>query len=289
MKSGLVRDISSGLFRDIGSGVNLNQGVTTWKQWPSIQQNVFGMSAITTQIISYMTVGHICFVDVELQGTSTATTLTFDLPIPVDKNLGSFMVVSGNQVLSSNASTIDNGTSQATPGHSIIIGTSHKQALLRRDSAGNDYTASGTKAWRGQFFYPIKNPYSLKYPQWKYFKTRATGFSLLTNDFGWYCKIGRIVFVMLYIIGTSNATTFTMELPIPIPSNTNLSLKGIGRMNFLPFHVADNSISFTGRIFPGDNGGVVSSKHATFSKDMAGLAFTASGTKIARGGFYYFV
>jgi hypothetical protein len=115
-----------------------------WVDYSSTS-TVVGWSSFTTKFILYKKVGKQVFVFVTITGTSNATNATFTLP---DNNTSTI----GMSSLS--LSITNNGVGSNTPGR---ISTSANSNIIdcAQNRTGTAFTASGTKAVSGVFFYFI--------------------------------------------------------------------------------------------------------------------------------------
>ena len=104
-----------------------------------------------------------------------------------------------------------------------------------------------------------------------------TGWSSTTTKEIWYKKIGKLVFVQYRIEGTSNSTA--ISVPLPYDNNSHI------RALFKPARAMNNSSwlngSACGRILASG------SNTALFYTDESLAAWTASGTKVIMGEFWY--
>ena len=109
--------------------------------------------------------------------------------------------------------------------------------------------------------------------------TTLVGWSSTTTKQLHYKKVGRLVFVLFRIIGTSNATTATATLPYTAFNDPNNFYNFIHAMT-----VQDNSVTLTtpGRARIGEGTATL-----TFDLDFAGGGWTASGTKEVVGQILY--
>lgn len=115
-----------------------------WVDYSNVS-TITGWSSFTQKSIKYKRIGDTVFVNFNMIGTSNSTGATFTLPIAA-KDLG-VGVYSGSLLYT----TGDNSSLSSTPGACSISGSS---VIVDRTSAGaDDWTASGTKTVRGQFFY----------------------------------------------------------------------------------------------------------------------------------------
>lgn len=101
---------------------------------------IVGWSAFTVKDIHYKRRGKILEVNYRIQGTSNASAATFTLPFTLDA-----------LTYSSGAYVVDNGVAQAYPGWMVSLASS-ATITVYKDMASAAFTASGTKAIRGQFF-----------------------------------------------------------------------------------------------------------------------------------------
>lgn len=259
-----------------------------WKTYPSTQQNVTGFSAITTQVINYCVVGRICFIDIEIIGTSNATTFTIDLPIPVAS--AGFFGIPGNSsfingYISAGGQAVDNSSAQANASVAYFTsGTSRKTITFLKDQNGTSWTNSGTKAWRGSFFYPVSGRSDSK--QWNFSNNfSVTGFSSFDIKQLYWMKMQNTIFGIVLIEGTSNSTTFTFNLPV-IPRSCMFSNVSSANSLFIntPMIVKNNTALST-------NAGSLqintNTRSATVRLTMENAAFTNSGKKGVRGCFFY--
>lgn len=145
-------------------------------------------------------------------------------------------------------------------------------------TGGADYSLANA-AITSPFYSYAANPQG--YPGWFTYTPTATGFSATTTLVGYFCVNGRECTYQFDVVGTSNATTFTVSLPIAAAAATGTTdalMRPLGQ-------VEDNSVvsaSF-GLAFVASGGG---SSASLFPTGAAG-AWTAAGTKYAKGGFSY--
>jgi hypothetical protein len=100
-----------------------------------------------------------------------------------------------------------------------------------------------------------------------------TGWSSTTTEEVWYKKIGNLMFVQFHISGTSDAGDASFTLPY--------SQQGDLQLNIV-LRVRDDGTLLTGLgILP------VSSSTLSCYKNLTGNAFTASGSKLVIGQFWY--
>ena len=118
------------------------QGYPTWFNYPP---NVVGDTA-DTSIAQFAVNGRICLVNIVLQGTSTATTKSFSLPIAANVPTVTPIIQGGLQCR-------DNGLTQSSPAEVNV--TSGTTATLFKALGTVSWTASSTWFCRGQFWYPI--------------------------------------------------------------------------------------------------------------------------------------
>lgn len=111
-----------------------------------------------------------------------------------------------------------------------------------------------------------------------------TGFSTLTTSLLSYQIIGKICFVNFFIFGTSNATTFTFDLPVRYSTKWHNTPSSGRRPNSA--YGRDNGADITTPVLVTFNQGNNNRTVALFST-MTGSAWTASGTKRAIGSFWY--
>ena len=101
------------------------------------------------------------------------------------------------------------------------------------------------------------------------------GFASYTTKLVTYKKVGNLVLVWFDLLGISNDTVVTFTLPYAINSTSDLN--NLGRS-------VDNGVAQTS---PCRVNAPASSSTITVVKDMAGAAWTSSGTKRAAGEFFY--
>ena len=117
---------------------------TDWIDY-SATSTIVGWSSFTTKIIRYRVIGKQIFVQFQLDGTSNSTSLTFTLP----SNILTPMY--------NNCYAVDNGVANVgmcinfSGGTNVITGYRFNTAT----SLTSTWTASGTKTYKGQFFYEI--------------------------------------------------------------------------------------------------------------------------------------
>lgn len=105
----------------------------------------------------------------------------------------------------------------------------------------------------------------------------VTGWSSTSTKVINYKRVGNLVFVGFYINGTSDSVNTSFTLPIT-SSNTSIDFGGAMETAY------DNSVNLTvaTRVSMDPNGTLVA-----MYTDMATGVWTASGTKIVRGSFWY--
>ena len=103
----------------------------------------------------------------------------------------------------------------------------------------------------------------------------VTGWSSFTNKIIRYAVIGNIVHVHFFILGTSNSTTTSFTLPISISSNL------IATEIEVPCRIFNNGTPALG-FFRNENSTTIGA-YST----ITGSSWTASGTKLISGDFYY--
>lgn len=103
----------------------------------------------------------------------------------------------------------------------------------------------------------------------------VTGWSSFTNKSIYYKKIGRLVFVIFWLDGTSNATTASFTVPFAAQTGaTGINVASMG-------YTANNGTQE-------GNGGVnIASTTVTLSRVPASTAWTASGGKNCQGSLWY--
>lgn len=104
------------------------------------------------------------------------------------------------------------------------------------------------------------------------------GWSSFTTKVLRYMVIGKLVFVQYYLQGTSNSTLVTFTLPFGVPSLV---------VDVPASRVQDNSVIKTTPGLMEVAGPQASPSQFNFYTDMAGTAWTASGTKQASGEFFF--
>lgn len=107
---------------------------------------------------------------------------------------------------------------------------------------------------------------------WSDYSSTSTvvGWSSFAAKKIWYCKIWKIVFISLYISGTSNNTTTTCTLPYATVA------AGPDYPFMKPIRIVDNGSFPTA---PGLAYIGLGSSTVTYNKDLAGAAFTNTGDK----------
>lgn len=101
----------------------------------------------------------------------------------------------------------------------------------------------------------------------------ATGFASKTSDTLRYFQAGKLVFCIINIAGTSNATTLTFALPVAAQASDDpLTI----------MRVVDDGTSAVGRLAV-----AAGSTTATATRTVAGDAWTNTGTKAIQGIFFY--
>lgn len=104
---------------------------------------ITGFSSITTRNVYCTFQGNMVYIDFFVQGTSNATSFTIVLP---------FIITMPNLTLSQicNTNVQNNSAFLAAPGIVQITGAQTRTLLLYTTAPGGAWTASGTKASRGQ-------------------------------------------------------------------------------------------------------------------------------------------
>lgn len=128
---------------DVITNVNLLDP-TGWIDY-SATSTIVGWSNLTTKEIYYRIIGKQMFVHFFLSGTSNTTTISFTLP---NNNVSTFAIYNLSALIT------DNGVSSNTPGR-ISTAISSNITTILRDRNATLFTASGSKACVGQFFYAI--------------------------------------------------------------------------------------------------------------------------------------
>lgn len=125
--------------------VTIASDIYTTAQWQdfSASSTIVGWTSFTNKLIYYKQMGKFIFVTFNLQGTSNATTTSFTVPATSNAT---------NPTLDFPCLTVDNGSpvvgfAQLAAGSTTVNGYS--------TYSGGAWTASGTKAIYGQFFYSI--------------------------------------------------------------------------------------------------------------------------------------
>lgn len=104
------------------------------------------------------------------------------------------------------------------------------------------------------------------------FTPSFTGFSGSPTRRCYYSRVGNMVWVKIYIDGTSNSTALTVSLPFAIDSNSNF--------DFIPCHSRNNAVNNTGICN-------ISGSTLTAFVNPAGDLWTASGSKRLSVQFFY--
>lgn len=130
-------------------------------------------------------------------------------------------------------------------------------------TGGTDYTLANA-AIASPFYSYVLNPQG--FPTWFNYNANATGFSATTSNVGRFTMQGRMCIVQIQVTGTSNAATFTCDLPVA-PKTT-------GGYSVL---LTNAGATVAGRMVPtaGSTSGA-----ATFGASAGSAGgFTTSGTK----------
>lgn len=118
-------------------------GIGAWTDY-SASSTVTGWAEGYDADIYYKIVEKIVFVKFRITGTSNSTAAGFTVPVAHTSDVCSCFGC---------AQTSDNGTSTSTGGR--ISFAAEKLVLVSKDMAGTTFTASGSKAILGHFFYGI--------------------------------------------------------------------------------------------------------------------------------------
>ncbi len=129
LETGLLNGLSHDLF------------TVAWTDY-SGTSTVTGWTSFTTKVIRYKKVGKLVFVEFTLDGTSNATSASFTLPYATASSPATTSFAIGL--------TIDNGSAATTSGRGDMATLT---CTLTPNNAGGNWTASGQKLVRGQFFY----------------------------------------------------------------------------------------------------------------------------------------
>jgi len=123
----------------------IDQTTTPQGEWIDFTTNaaVTGFSATTTNDFRYMRIGNTYYINVQVSGTSNATTITFTLPA-VAAASSTFL----------NAVVVNNGVVPTTSGR-VIITAASDQCLCKRDAVSTNFTNSGAKAYFTEFFFEV--------------------------------------------------------------------------------------------------------------------------------------
>jgi hypothetical protein len=113
---------------------------------------------------------------------------------------------------------------------------------------------------------------------WTDYSTTSTivGWTTFTTKELMYCVIGRMVFVYVYLAGTSNSTLTSFSLPATIDSTNVLWTVALGG--------TDNGTALVAPAGAKPTSVTVVSVY----KDFYSAAWTNSGTKIINGQFWYY-
>jgi hypothetical protein len=101
------------------------------------------------------------------------------------------------------------------------------------------------------------------------------GFSAFTTKQVTIGRLGPVVMVDIFLAGTSNSTSLTLELP-HLPMRAGIILNG---------RITNNGVTAT---VPGRASWGTANKTLSLTRDATGLAWTASGQKIWAGQIFYF-
>lgn len=151
--SGVTVTASSSSLTDAGQNVIMTlrkTGTNTWDlqngaliDSQSFASSMTGFSSTTNSTLYYVIVGKMCQVIIALSGTSNSTSFTFTVPFNVKSGVSYSMAM-----LIDNAGTPAMGRIQITATSNIIN--------VFATTAGGAFTASGTKAVRGVFWFPTE-------------------------------------------------------------------------------------------------------------------------------------
>jgi hypothetical protein len=135
---------------------------------------------------------------------------------------------------------------------------------------GTDYTLANAAISANYHSYAV-NPQG--YPTWFNFNANYTGFSSIGSSVAKFSMVGTIIFVRMFVTGTSNATTLTATLPIASPNTVDCPVVAI-----------DNNVQ---QGSPGLAEIAFTSTTVNFYKNYSAGTWTASSTKSINGMIQY--
>lgn len=218
----------------------------------------------------------------------TATTLTGTLGTAAQANVTSLgqltaLNVNGNVIVTGNITSV--GASSATIKAETAIGGTTPYIKVKNPNA-EWYMAVEQSGSDGHFsignvggaerlqFTTAGDIYTTTWTDYSETST-VTGFSSFSTKSIYYKRIGNLVFVSVYIAGTSNATSLSFTLP-------HTSQTGTFIMNS-----AQGSDNGSGLTSPAMLYMTAATSTVTVYKDFSGATWTGSGTKSASGSFIF--
>jgi hypothetical protein len=160
---------------------------------------------------------------------------------------------------------------------SVAINTS-----LISDTNNMDDIGSDDIKWKNGYFAGIMKVLGDIYTVvWTDYAATSTivGFSSVSEKFIYYKKVGKLVFVNAYIVGTSNATGFSFTVPYE-----SAAAGSAGALWTFPCYGIDAGTPMS---TPARAELPPSSQVVTLSKDMAGTVWTNSGNKRINVAMWY--
>lgn len=140
-------------------------------------------------------------------------------------------------------------------------------------TGGSDYSLSATPT--AQYYSYDANPQG--WPAFFNYAATLVGWSGTPTKFCTFSVVGQICFVTVYVSGTSNATNATVTAPIPWgDQQATMETYGIG---------SDNGALLIDPMRISVGGTAI----ATFYTRSDGAAWTATGTKVVQGQYFYWI
>lgn len=114
----------------------------TYISWATFVPSPTGYTGTPTVALArWSQIGKVVFIEISVTGTSNSTTVTFTLPVAANVAFDGPMT-----------NTVNNGT--GVSGGGLVEGIASSTTVnVYKDTIGNAWTNSGTKAWKGTFFY----------------------------------------------------------------------------------------------------------------------------------------
>lgn len=153
----------------------------------------------------------------------------------------------------------------------VVVSSSFGTDTTVTVTGGSDYSLANA-AITGLYYSYQAGPAG--FPAWFAYASGAAGWSAFTTNYARFSVVGRLCYVVVRVVGTSDATTATVALPIACAAATLQAY-------YAPTAVTNNGSDAAGA------SQITAASVLTFYTSIAGAAFTGSGTKAVQRAFAY--